>query len=207
MSAPKGDSRLVREPSEEGVRALSNIEIVALAVYALGGDSRFVDTEDIAMKANELTPGRFIWAKYPEQVNIHTIMTHLWDAKSGRKGSLLVGSEKEGWMLTVGGLALARSRAGALKGMKAARPKLTAGERQWMRGERVRMLNSDAFRKAVAEGVDSVLLEEAETFFRLNNYVVGEARERKLIRVVNAFGDDEKLGPTVKALADKVRRR
>lgn len=113
MSARKGDSRLAHELSGVGVRALSNIEIVALALYALGGDSRFVDTEDIAMKANELTPGRFTWAKYPEQVNIHTIMTHLWDAKSGRKGNLLVGSEKEGWMLTAGGLDLARNRAGA----------------------------------------------------------------------------------------------
>jgi hypothetical protein len=91
MSSPDtGD--LPREP----VRALSNIEIVALAAYLLGGESRYVDTEDIAVKANELAPGRFTWVKYPEQINIHAIKTHLWDAKSDRRGSLLLGSEKDG---------------------------------------------------------------------------------------------------------------
>src|SRR5262249_3142142 len=126
-------------------RALSNMEIITLAVYVLGGDSRYVDTEDVAIKANELAPGRFTWVKYPEQINIHTIKTHLWDAKSERKGALLLGSEKEGWMLTEAGLEVARARVNALKGMKASRRKLSPGEQQWRRTERVRMLKSDAF--------------------------------------------------------------
>ena len=39
----------------EPVRALSNIEIITLAAYLLGGESRYVDTEDIAVKANDLS--------------------------------------------------------------------------------------------------------------------------------------------------------
>jgi len=39
----------------------ANREIVTLAVYLLGGDAHWVDTEDIAKKANELAPGRFTW--------------------------------------------------------------------------------------------------------------------------------------------------
>ena len=38
---------------------LSNHEIVTLAVYLLGGDTQHVDTEAIAVKVNELAPGRF----------------------------------------------------------------------------------------------------------------------------------------------------
>jgi hypothetical protein len=188
-------------------RRLSNMEIITLAVYVLGGESHFVDTEDAAVKANELAPGRFSWAKYPDQINIHTIKTHLWDAKSDRKGSLLLGTEKDGWMLTASGLELARRRIDALKCVKPTRLKLTAGQEQWRRGERVRMLNNVAYRKLAAGGVDAVTPEEAEAFFRLNAYVVGEARERKITRILNTFSEDEDLGAAVKELADKVRSR
>jgi hypothetical protein len=181
------------------------MEIVALAVYLQGGESRYVHTEDVAVKANELAPGRFTWAKYPDQINIHTIMTHLWDAKSNRRGCILIGSEKEGWMLSEHGMELARSRLTSLTGVKAARRKFTTGEKQWMRAERVRLLHSEAFRKAAA-GV-AVTREEVDAFFRLNDYVGGEARERKITRVLNTFGDDAELGAAVKALAEKARNR
>jgi hypothetical protein len=188
-------------------RTLSNQEIITLAVYLLGGESRYVETEDIAVRANELAPGRFTWVKYPEQINIHTIKTHLWDAKSDRKGCLLLGSEKDGWILTPNGLELARSRIDAIKEVQPTRKKLTAAEQQWRRTERIRMLNSDAYRKLIAEGEDAVTSPEAEAFFRLNDYVIGEARERKINRVLNMFGDDAELGSAVKKLAAKMRKR
>ena len=40
-------------------KALSNHEIVTLAAYLLGGDSKRIDTEDVAVKTNEIAPGRF----------------------------------------------------------------------------------------------------------------------------------------------------
>jgi hypothetical protein len=48
-------------------KALANHEIVTLAVYLLGGEAQRVDTEDIAIRANELAPGRFTWRKYRDQ--------------------------------------------------------------------------------------------------------------------------------------------
>lgn len=48
-------------------KTLSNNEIVTLAVFLLGGDSHCVDTEDVAVKVNEIAPGRFTWRKYPDQ--------------------------------------------------------------------------------------------------------------------------------------------
>jgi hypothetical protein len=186
---------------------LSNMEIVTLAVFLLGGDSHYVDTEDIAVKANQLAPGKFSWVKYKEQIDIHVIKTHLWDAKSERKGSLLLGSEKEGWMLSVGGLTFARSRVDALKHLKAAKRKLSAPEKRWMRTERVRMIKSEAYGKVASGNGESVTLEEAEAFFRLNAYIVGKARDRKIVRVMNIFGDDAELGPAVHALAERVRNR
>ena len=40
-------------------KALSNHEIVTIAVDLLGGDIQCIETEDIAVKSNELVPGRF----------------------------------------------------------------------------------------------------------------------------------------------------
>lgn len=61
-------------------KALSNRDIVTLGVYALGGATQAVDTEDVAHKANELAPGRFTWRKYKDQINIETVRKRLWDA-------------------------------------------------------------------------------------------------------------------------------
>ena len=67
--------------SEKDKGKLSNIEIVTFAVYLLGGETGPVDTEDIAIKASELAPGKFTWKKYREQVNIDNIRKRLSDAQ------------------------------------------------------------------------------------------------------------------------------
>ncbi|MFO0964101.1 MAG: hypothetical protein U0793_00755 [Gemmataceae bacterium] len=191
--------------AEAPEKVLSSIEILAVAVFLLDGHSRYVDTEDIAVKANEIAPGKFSWVKYQDQINIHTVKTHLWDAKSERKGNLLLGSEKEGWMLTSAGLDLARSRLNGLKGIKPEKKKLSEPEKQWMRTERLRMVETAAYKKCASGQTGAVTLDEAEAFFRLNSYVVGKARERKIVRVLNLFGDDSELGDAVKGLAGLVR--
>ena len=96
-------------------KSLSNYEIVTLAAYLLGGGSLTVDIEDIAIKANEIAPGRFAWRKYPNQINIDHVGSALREAKKPKNGSLLLGSSKEGWLLTEQGLAFAEDRAQDLK--------------------------------------------------------------------------------------------
>lgn len=55
--------------------SLPNHEIVTLAVYLLGGERQRVDTEDIAVKANELASGRFTWRKYPDRRRSPVLLT------------------------------------------------------------------------------------------------------------------------------------
>src|ERR671916_3010903 len=92
-------------------RELSNMEVVVLAVYVLGGDQTPVDTEDAAMKANELAPGRFTWRKYPGQVSLEHVRVFLSDAKKPKYGSLLAGDGTKGWRLTPTGAAWASRNA------------------------------------------------------------------------------------------------
>jgi len=187
--------------------SFSNHEIVTLAVFLLGGDSKAIDTEDIAVKANEIAPRRFTWRKYPEQINIENVRTFLSDAKKPKNGQYLVGSGKKGWLLTESGCRFARKRIRKLDGLDLSKSRHTATERQWIREERGRMLASDAFVKFQSGSMRSVTYQDAEAFFRLDDYVRGQARERRILRIVNTFGDDPELGRVVMKLAEKVRKR
>jgi hypothetical protein len=186
-------------------KGLSNHEIVTLVVYLLGGDTQRVDTEDIAVKANELAPGRFTWRKYRDQINIDTVRKRLWDAVTPAKGEYLSGSEKQGWILTAAGLNFATQNIASVGSADLSKERLGLKEKQWLRSERLRMLCSAAFVKAQCAEIDAVTLQEAEEFFRIDAYVTGQAREQKITRAMTAFGDDKELGEAVKMLARKVR--
>src|SRR5436190_9077717 len=96
--------------AEQRRHELANHELVVLAAYLAGAQSQSADTEDIAVKANELAPGRFTWRKYKDQINIDTVRKRLWDATKEERGGLLIGSEKTGWRLTKSGYDFAKKR-------------------------------------------------------------------------------------------------
>src|SRR5438132_4364855 len=79
-------------------------EAVVLAVSDLGGATRSVDTEDVAIRCRELGPELFAWRKYPEQVNLELVRVCLSNAKKQQNGVLLSGSGRDGWRLTRRGL-------------------------------------------------------------------------------------------------------
>lgn len=189
----------------KAIKPLSNHEIVTLATYLLGGDTRYVDTEDIAVKANELAPGRFTWRKYRNQINIENVRSFLSDAKKEKNGGYLRGAGKDGWLLTESGVAFAKTRVVGLEGADLSRDRLGVKERKWLQHERARMLSSEASAKFASGMPDAVSVQEAETFFRLDAYVTGNAREDKIIRALNSFGSDTELGAAVRALAERAR--
>jgi hypothetical protein len=181
---------------------LANHQIVVIAAYLLGGDSHRVDTEDVAVRANELAPGRFTWRKYPEQINIDTVRKRLWDACNPEKGGYISGSERDGWLLTEAGVSFARENVDTVPGSK---KRASLRERAWLKSERERLLSSDAFLKYKDSGEIAITKRDAESFFRIDNYVRAEAREQKLLRILNAFGEDSELGPAARKFASIVR--
>ena len=68
-------------------RELSNVEVVVLAVHHLGGLSVPQDTEDVAIEADRIAPGRFRWRKYPAFISDHLIGASLSDAKKPKNGT------------------------------------------------------------------------------------------------------------------------
>lgn len=185
----------------------SNIDIVTLAVYLLGGDSRYVDTEDVAFKVNELAPGRFTWRKYRDQINIDNVRKRLSDAKNPAKGGYLLGSFTQGWLLSENGLKFCRKNSKQLKGASLSRAPLDKKEMSWRRHEKARMLGSPAFEKIRENRENEITPREAEGFFMVDDYITGIAREKKLTRIINAFGNDPELGKAIRLLKGKVREK
>jgi hypothetical protein len=187
-------------------KSFANHELATISIFLLGGETKPVDLEDIAMKMNELAPGRFAWRKFPTQINIKFVDDSLRDAKKLKNGKYVLKSNKEEWLLTAKGVGFARRGLQDLKDANVSRQALSEKEKNWMRSERERMLGSPAFVKFRAGELQGVSEQEAEAFFRLDSYVTGRAREQKLLRLINVFGDDAELGDAVKALEMKVRR-
>jgi hypothetical protein len=182
-------------------------DIVTIAAYLAGADRKRIDTEDIAVKANEIAPGRFSWRKYKDQIDLELIYKHLWDLTKPDKGEYVTGSKNEGWLLTLAGTSFAESAVAKLKDLGEARARRPKQEENWMKRERARMTCETAFLK-IREGRESELTpSDVQRFFRLDDYVIGEARARKIQQAENAFHDDPELGPALSKLAGLARSK
>jgi hypothetical protein len=184
---------------------LTSRQIIVLAAYVLGGERQPIDTEDLAVKAHELAPGRFSWRKYRDQINLELVRVYASDAKKRTQGGLLRGSGNEGWMLTQAGVAWAEAHLDGLEGLRKDRESGRKADRV-LKAERARLLSSEAFRKLQENTGAVVSPREAETFFRLDPYITGNKREERILRILNAFGDDPVLGAVVSRLANQVRK-
>jgi len=68
-----------------------NRELVVYALYLMGGDSRPVHTEDLALKCFELFPASFSWVKHPQYPDKDIVRVALTDARKDRYGGLVEG--------------------------------------------------------------------------------------------------------------------
>lgn len=172
----------------------SSMEVVTFAVYLLGGASRSVDTEEIAIKAHEMAPSRFSWTRYPEQVNLELVRVFLSDAKKKNFG-WVVGSGKTGWGLTSKGLAWAKSNAGnhdvsEMRPRRAGRSALP-DERRWRREEaRLRALEAT---RAWLIHKKRPTYAQALNVFRIDSYANEEMRQRNIARVLDLFSAEKEL--------------
>jgi hypothetical protein len=184
---------------------LTNEEVVTLAVYLLGGATRSIDTEDIAIHADSLVPGKYTWAKYPDQVNLENIRVFLTHCKSSTFGAYLTGTGKTGWRLTAAGRRFAERNADRITNEAELRPLRAAGIARRGR-ERSRILRLAAIQKVVGGNGDAVTRREAEAVFRVNGYVDQPERLKKIDEILRIVGSDPEIGAAIRALAARVRQ-
>lgn len=172
---------------------LTNPELVTLAVGLLGGDVAYVDREDVAVRVNDIAPGRFGWRKYPERIDLDAVGVALRDAKKAKNGGLIVGSNKWGWMLSAAGSKWVRSLevdavedAHSIKHRKAS---ISANQE----AERARLRNTRAYKLFIDGEVEAITLQDFYQFARVNEYFQSRTRERRCRVIANAVADDETL--------------
>jgi hypothetical protein len=187
--------------------SFANHEVVVLAAYLVGAQKAVVDTEDIAIKANELAPGRFTWRKYAHQINIDTVRKRLWDATNEKKGAHLIGSEKTGWRLTKAGFDFARRGVRKMGATKLGKERKSQAEGAVDARERRRMMIEEAFVKFANGKAQDITKSEAERFFRIDDYVTGKSRSAKIERFRIIASGNERLSLAIDFLATLVREK
>ena len=180
---------------------LSNIDAVVLALYELGGEQGFVDTEDIAVVADRIAPSQFRWRKYPNQINLDTARVALRDATRKR---MVSGRMERGWSLTVSGLTWAVANVqGRLNLENRAPSDRRAGRRQHFERSRIQAL--PALLKYANN--ESVSRREAESVFRVDDYSSPERRTQSMERIKSLFANDSQMRGFLEAMAQIIIER
>jgi hypothetical protein len=182
--------------NRKSLTTISQRDAVVWAVYVLGGDQRRLDTEDIAVKAHELAPGRFGWRKYPNQINLELVRVFLSDAKNPEHGALVSGSGRTGWSLTVEGLKWATSLQSRMPKMKLDRDRsesrLASVDASRYKRERERLYGAAAWIRWQS-GDTNISAAEARALFRVDSYSDQGLRDEKIARLRGLFSDDPSL--------------
>lgn len=177
-------------------------EAATIALYLCGGEQDLAHTEDVAIRAAEIAPGMFSWEKHPQYIDKELVRVALSDARLKKR--YVVGSHDKGWMLTPTGVSYAHGAAGIASAPTTRRR--GRADQQFAR-ERARLRSSDAFEKFASGQQGQITDDEADAFFRLNVYVRGQARLRKITRIENEFAADQELGDVVALLAERAKQR
>lgn len=174
------------------LESFSNHQIVTLAVFLLGGENKYIDREDIAVKANEITPGRFNWRKYTENIDLDAVGVALRDAKKEKNGGLLIGTNSTGWMLSPKGLVWSTSLGHDF--VENYFPKYRKDS--WIankESECLRLKNTRAYKLFVDGQIDAINLQDFFQFTRVNEYYQRNTRKKRYAVIENVIVEDNLL--------------
>lgn len=195
-----------RKVTPKELHRMSNVDVVLLATYLVGGALRAVDTEDIAVAAHKIDPTRFGWRKYPDQIDMERVRVRLSQARGDDK---LAGVHSKGWRLTHAGTTYVRasleSRAkDGNEPLSAKKPSRRKVDRAWIAAERKRLAATNAFKKFLVGDAGAITKMELREFFRVDEYMSSEVVREKLDRLSAAFTGDKKIGPMVTSLSERI---
>ena len=171
----------------------SKPELVTIAVAFLGGDTMYVDREDVALKVNDIAPGRFNWRKYPERIDLDAVGGTLRTAKKPQNGGLVVGNNTKGWMLSPAGLKWVKTiDLGAVDDelpVKHRKASISANQEL----ERDRLFNTKAYNLFVEGRSKEISVQDFYEFARVNEYFQIKTRQRRYAIIANAVSGDDTL--------------
>ncbi len=167
---------------------MNRVDIIVMAMLRLGGDSKGLDMEDIAVECHIVSPKTFAWRKYPDQINLDLVANAMRDAKRDRNGALLSGGQTQGWRLTVAGQKYSQKLVDA--NAKPSEPHSVPGFRgadgKRIKQEYNRIMKSDAY----AEWSSGAKISESAliSLLKINAYTSDELLEIKKTRLAKCRG-------------------
>jgi hypothetical protein len=90
---------------------IGTMHLVLFALLRRGGGDRFVSTDEVAIEAFKLFPGKFCWDEFPHLPQWDRVRQWLSEAKKAKHGTLVEGfsgERRDGWRLTAAGVRLLR---------------------------------------------------------------------------------------------------
>lgn len=172
---------------------LSNVQLVALAVFQLGGERKAVDVEDVAVQAYRMTPHKFAWKKYPEMIDKTVVLYAMKDASLPKNGPpMLAGSVKHGYLLTSFGLDWVKSYQEKIDITEVFSFRSNSNLEKLVL-ERTRLETTPAYRKFLSNELDSISEGDFQDFTRINEYFPEHARRRRFTIIENAIQDQPQL--------------
>lgn len=172
---------------------MNNPQIATLSLALLWDGAhhqpfQYTDREDIAIRANELAPGRFAWRKYPQNIEIEIVGKALRDAKKEKNGSLVIGDNEKGWILSPAGAQWAltedvEANSNTMDALRACRRAISA----LLDRERGRLRAIEVL-QCGEEGVRTVTQASLYEFAYINEYFDARARWRRFCIVESAIG-------------------
>jgi hypothetical protein len=181
---------------------MNRVDVALLAMLRLGGDSKGLDMEDIAVECHKISPKTFSWRKYDEQINMILVANAIQDAKRDRNGSLVSGGQLQGWRLTVPGQERAQQLldSNAKPTVPKSVPEFRGAEGKRIKQEYSRILQSEAFEQWVS---GSDISESAmNSLLKINAYTSDELLEIKKTRLARCRG----INVDMDSFLDKVLR-
>jgi len=179
---------------------LSNQEIVTVAIYALGSGVGTFDIETIAIKADELAPGRFRWKTRPDLISD----SNTWDALSNarKKGYILQQAAQkntDSYLLTEEGVKFSEKNISKIKEFDQSKMRISVSKEIY-ENTKNRLIATEAYQKAKNLKLDQITIKEFNQFFRLNDYMKNTQKEEKIQKIKNLFIHEKEF----KKLIDKV---
>jgi hypothetical protein len=168
---------------------LTNPEIVVVAVARLGGDAESIDTEDIAIEAYNIAPGKFGWRKYPERIDLDQVRRALSSSASA-KPPLLSGDVRRGWMLSKHGLNWIENNMREVPALESYRRGSVSDAIEM---ERSRLRETRAWQKYKSQATDQINLNDFFEFVRINEYFSEAKRHERCNIVARAVENDAEL--------------
>lgn len=174
--------------------ALSNIQLVTIALGNLDGHEKPVDSEDVAVHVNELAPGKFTWRKYPEYIDLQVVNQSLQDARRERNGSLVTGSSSKGWMLSANGMEWFKHLDIEFRVDSAAEIQLRRGSLlRSQEMERRRLKGTAAYELYCKSRLADVTRNDFFDFAKVNEYFPLKARSRRYHFIESAVAGHDSL--------------